>query len=226
MTMPSDASYQPRPLDFVRLDEQKMRQRARSWFVEMDRRRSVRQFATEPVPAELIADAIRTASTAPSGAHMQPWTFVVVNDTEAKQRIRAAAEAEEQQFYERRAPDAWLEALAPLGTDAIKTHITDAPYVVVLFRHRHGVNADGSHRSYYYTTESCGIAAGLFIAAIHHMGLVTLPHTPSPMGFLAEILERPDNEQAFLLLPVGFPAPDATVPDLARKPLDVVSVWV
>lgn len=226
MTMPSDASYQPRPLDFVRLDEQKMRQRARSWFVEMDRRRSVRQFATEPVPAELIADAIRTASTAPSGAHMQPWTFVVVSDTEAKQRIRAAAEAEEQQFYERRAPDAWLEALAPLGTDAIKTHITDAPYVVVLFRHRHGVNADGSRRTYYYTTESCGIAAGLFIAAIHHMGLVTLPHTPSPMGFLAEILERPDNEQAFLLLPVGFPAPDATVPDIERKPLEAISAWV
>lgn len=133
---------------------------------------------------------------------------------------------EEREFYERRAPNEWLEALAPLGTDAVKSHITDAPYVVVLFRHRHGRNPDGSIRKYYYTAESCGIAAGLFIAAVHHMGLATLPHTPSPMGFLAKILDRPSNEQAFLLLPVGYPAADAQVPDIARKPLDAVATWV
>lgn len=136
MATAPDPSYRPRPLDFERLDDRQMQQRARSWFVEMDRRRSVRQFSTEPVRRELIADAIRTASTAPSGAHMQPWTFVVVTLPDLKARIRAAAEAEEQLFYERRAPDDWLAALAPLGTDAIKAHITEAPYVVVLFRHR------------------------------------------------------------------------------------------
>lgn len=218
--------YRPVPLVFERIELRQMRHRARSWFHEMDRRRSVRQFSTDPVPADLIADAVRTASTAPSGAHMQPWTFVVVSDADLKAEIRRAAEAEERAFYEQRAPDAWLEALAPLGTDAVKTHITDAPYVVALFRHRHGVDADGSRRPYYYTTESCGIAAGMFIAAVHHMGLATLPHTPSPMGFLAEILRRPSNEQAFLLLPVGYPAPDAVVPDIARNPLAEVSVWL
>ncbi|CAN5922284.1 nitroreductase family protein [soil metagenome] len=226
MTTTSDPSSRTRPLDFERLDDGQMHKRARWWFDEMDRRRSVRQFSNEPVARELIEDAIRTASTAPSGAHMQPWTFVVVSDAGVKARIREAAEAEEQRFYDERAPDAWLEALAPLGTDAVKTHITDAPYVVVLFRHRHGLNEDGSRRTYYYTSESCGIAAGMFIAAVHHMGLATLPHTPSPMGFLAEILERPSNEQAYLLLPVGFPAVDAAVPDIARKPLDAVSAWV
>ncbi|HEX6257422.1 MAG TPA: nitroreductase family protein [Euzebyales bacterium] len=220
------SSYQPRPLDFQRYDEEHMRERARTWHTQMDRRRSVRQFSTEPVPRDVIADAIRTASTAPSGAHMQPWTFVVVADADRKARIREAAEAEEREFYERRAPTAWLEALAPLGTDAVKRHITDAPYVVVLFRHRHGVAADGSRRAYYYTAESCGIAAGMFIAAIHHMGLATLPHTPSPMGFLSALLDRPSNEQAFLLMPVGYPARDAVVPDIARKPLDAVSVWL
>jgi iodotyrosine deiodinase len=220
------SSYRPIPLDFERVDEAAMRERARTWYALMDRRRSVRQFSTDPVPQELVADAIRTASTAPSGAHMQPWTFVVVADDDRKARIREAAEAEEQEFYERRAPSAWLDALAPLGTDAVKRHITDAPYVVVLFRHRHGIAADGSRRAYYYTAESCGIAAGMFIAAIHHMGLATLPHTPSPMGFLSEVLDRPPNEQAFLLMPVGYPAPDAVVPDIVRKPLEDVSVWL
>jgi nitroreductase len=226
MAAASDPSYRPRPLGFERRGGQQMLQRARSWFGEMDGRRSVRQFSTDPVPSELIALAIRTAGTAPSGAHMQPWTFVVVTDPTTKARIRSAAEAEEREFYERRAPDDWLAALAPLGTDAVKTHITDAPYVVVLFRHRHGSNDDGSIRKYYYTTESCGIAAGLFITAVHHMGLATLPHTPSPMGFLSEILERPANEQAYLLMPVGYPAPDAEVPDIGRKPLEAVSVWL
>lgn len=151
---------------------------------------------------------------------------MVVGDPALKAEIRRAAEAEEREFYQRRAPQAWLDALAPLGTDEVKTHITDAPYVVVLFRHRHGLDADGRRRPYYYTTESCGIAAGLFIAAVHHMGLATLPHTPSPMGFLADLLDRPPNEQAFLLLPVGYPAHDAVVPDIARRTLDEISVWL
>jgi len=220
------ASYHPVPYAFERYEPDEMRDRARSWHAEMDRRRSVRQFSTDPVPRGLIADAIRTAGTAPSGAHMQPWTFVVVGDPALKAEIRRAAEAEEREFYQRRAPQAWLDALAPLGTDEVKTHITDAPYVVVLFRHRHGLDADGRRRPYYYTTESCGIAAGLFIAAVHHMGLATLPHTPSPMGFLADLLDRPPNEQAFLLLPVGYPAHDAVVPDIARRTLDEISVWL
>ncbi len=225
MQFSSDPVYPTRPLDFARHDEREMRRRARAWFEEMDRRRSVRSFSTESVPPVLIAEAVRTAGTAPSGAHQQPWTFVVVADPGLKAQIRTAAEAEERDFYEHRAPAAWLTALAPLGTDAVKAHITDAPFVVVLFRHRHGLEPDGSTRTYYYTRESCGIAAGLFIAAVHHMGLATLPHTPSPMGFLAEILDRPANEQAFLLLPVGYPAPDAEVPDIARKPLGDFCVW-
>ncbi|MEW5931267.1 MAG: nitroreductase family protein [Gemmatimonadota bacterium] len=149
----------------------------------------------------------------------------MVEDAETRARIREAAEAEEREFYERRAPADWLEALAPLGTDFQKTHITDAPYVVVLFRHLYGVAPDGSRRTHYYTVESCGIAAGLFIAAVHHMGLATLTHTPSPMGFLAELLGRPANEKPFLLMPVGYPAPDARVPDIRRKPLEEILVW-
>lgn len=222
--MPSP--YRPRPYDSRRRDPAEMRERARSWYVEMNRRRSVRQFSSEPVSRELLADAIRTAGTAPSGAHMQPWTFVVVQDPVLKAEIRTAAEAEEREFYERRAPDAWLEALAPLGTDAVKTPLTDAPFLVVMFRHRHGIDDDGTRRPYYYTAESCGIAAGLFIAAVHHMGLATLPHTPSPMGFLADLLRRPSNEQAFMLLPVGYPAADAQVPDIARRTLEDISVWM
>jgi iodotyrosine deiodinase len=214
-----------RPLGHVRIPADEMRVRAREIFAELDRRRSVREFSPEPVPRELIELAIRAASTAPSGAHQQPWTFVVVSDPEIKRRMREAAEEEERVNYSGRMPPEWVEALAPLGTDFVKRHITDAPYVVVLFRQVWGVRPDGSRRTHYYTTESCGIAAGLFIAAVHHAGLATLTHTPSPMGFLGQLLRRPENEKAFLLLPVGYPAPGATVPDLARKPLDQVSVW-
>ncbi|HEV2150699.1 MAG TPA: nitroreductase family protein [Longimicrobiaceae bacterium] len=219
------ADYPFRALGFERLPAAEMERRARDFYAEMDRRRTVRAFSSDPVPRELIEYAVRVGGTAPSGAHQQPWTFVVVEDAETRARIREAAEAEERDFYDRRAPADWLEALAPLGTDFNKTHITDAPYVVVLFRHLYGLGADGSRRTYYYTTESCGIAAGFFIAAIHQMGLATLTHTPSPMGFLSELLERPVNEKPFLLMPVGYPAPDARVPDLARKPLEEISVW-
>ncbi len=191
----------------------------------MSRRRTTRHFSTEPVPRALIELAIRTAGTAPSGAHQQPWTFAAVSDPALKQQIREAAEREEHEFYSRRAPDDWLEALAPLGTDAIKQHLTDAPWVVILFRQAHGLAADGTKRTYYYTQESCGIAAGFFIAAVHHMGLVTLTHTPSPMRFLGELLGRPENERAMLVMPVGYPAPDAQVPDIDRKPLEQIAVW-
>ncbi len=212
-------------LDIHRRTEQDMLDRARATYVEMNRRRTTRHFSSDPVPREAIALAIRTAGTAPSGAHQQPWTFVAVSDAGLKARIRAAAEEEEQRNYQERMPDEWLEALAPLGTDEYKPHLTDAPWIVVLFRQTYGVRADGSRRTHYYTQESCGIAAGFFIAAVHQMGLVTLTHTPTPMAFLGELLERPANEKAFLVMPVGYPATDARVPDLSRKPLDDIAVW-
>jgi nitroreductase len=213
------------PLVFERHSLAESARRAHGFYADMNRRRTTRHFSTEPVPRDLIESAIRTAGTAPSGAHQQPWTFVAVSDAATKQRIRAAAEDEERKFYHGGAPQDWLDALAPLGTDENKPHLTDAPWVVVLFRHAHGIADDESKRTYYYTQESCGIAAGFFIAAIHHMGLVTLTHTPSPMGFLSELLERPANERAMLVMPVGYPAPDATVPDLRRKPLSEIAEW-
>jgi nitroreductase len=213
------------PLQFTRRTVQESAERARAFYEEMNRRRTTRHFSTDPVPRQLIEWAIRTAGTSPSGAHQQPWTFVAVSEAETKRRIREAAEREERDFYHGRAPDEWIEALAPLGTDEHKPHLTDAPWVVVLFRQAHGVRPDGSKRTYYYTQESCGIAAGFFIAAVHMMGLVTLTHTPSPMGFLSELLGRPANEKAMLVMPVGYPAPDAKVPDLVRKPLEDVAIW-
>ncbi len=168
---------------------------------------------------------IQTAGSAPSGAHQQPWTFVAVSDPGLKRQIREAAEREEYEFYHGRAPGEWLEALAPLGTDEHKTHLTDAPWVVVLFRQVHGGRPDGSKRTYYYTQESCGIAAGFYNAEVHMMGLVTLTHTPNPMGFLADLLGRPAHEKAMLVMPVGYPALDAQVPDLTRKPLDQIADW-
>jgi len=213
------------PLAFHRRSAAESLDRARAFHDEMSRRRTTRHFSTEPVPRELIELAIRTAGTAPSGAHQQPWTFVAVGDAELKRRIREAAEDEEHRNYHGRMPPEWLEALAPLGTDEHKPHLTDAPWVVVLFRQTHGHTRDGRKRTFYYTQESCGIAAGLFIAAVHWMGLVTLTHTPNPMGFLAELLERPANEKAMLVMPVGYPAPGASVPDLARKPLAEIAAW-
>ncbi len=212
-------------LEFTRRSLDESRTQARAFYHEMNRRRTTRHFSTDAVPRDLIEWAIRTAGTAPSGAHQQPWTFVAVSDPEVKRQIRAAAEREEREFYHGRAPDEWIEALAPLGTDEHKPHLTDAPWVVVLFRKAHGLRPDGGKRTYYYTQESCGIAAGFFIAAVHQMGLVTLTHTPNPMAFLGELLGRPANEKAMLVMPVGYPAPDAEVPDLDRKPLDEIAVW-
>ncbi len=218
--------YPFRRLAPVRLPPDEMERRARDFYLEMRERRSVRHFSPAPVPRSLIEYAIRTAGTAPSGAHQQPWTFVVVSDPEIKARIREAAEREERANYGGRMPQEWLNALAPLGTDDHKAHITDAPYVVVLFKQSYDLGPDGERRTHYYAAESCGIAVGLFLAAIHHMGLASLTHTPSPMRFLSEVLGRPENERAFLLMPVGFPAVGAQVPDLVRKRLEEISVWM
>jgi len=209
-------------LEFVEIDSETMLSKARSFYEQMDRRRTTRHFSDREVSRELIELAIRTASTAPSGAHLQPWTFVAISNRELKARIREEAEAEETRFYEDRIPEEWEEVLAPLGTDQVKEHITDAPWVIVLFRHSKRMRREGMAPTY-YSQESCGIAAGLFISAIHNMGLATLPHTPSPMGFLRDLLERPKHEHAMLLLPIGYPAEGARVPDLRRKGLEEVS---
>ena len=199
--------------------------RGEDFYALMDARRSVRMFSDDDVPRSMIEMAVATANTAPSGAHQQPWTFVAVSDAALKQQMREAAETEERAFYAGRATPEWLEALAPLGTDEHKPHLTDAPWVVVLFRQSYGYFPDGQKRTHFYAQESCGIAAGFFISAIHDMGLVCLTHTPSPMGFLGELLQRPTNEKAMLVMPVGYPAADAAVPDLARKPLEAIAVW-
>lgn len=229
MTRPSESRSERSArfvaLEFARLPLAESRALAHAFADEMTRRRTTRHFSTEAVPRELIEQAIRTAGTAPSGAHQQPWTFVAVSDSALKARMREAAEREEHENYHGRMPPEWLEALAPLGTDEHKAHLTDAPWVVVLFRQAYGLGPDGARRTHYYSQESCGIAAGLFIAAIHHMGLATLTHTPSPMGFLAELLERPENERAMLVMPVGYPAPDARVPDIRRKSLREIAVF-
>ena len=209
-------------LEFIEVDSETMLSRARSFYEQMDRRRTTRHFSNRKVPRELIELAIRTASTAPSGAHLQPWTFVAISNKELKAEIRMEAEKEEARFYEERIPEEWEEVLAPLGTDHVKEHITEAPWVIVLFRHSKREKGGGFAPTY-YSQESCGIAAGLFISAIHNMGLATLPHTPSPMGFLREILQRPKHQHAMLLLPVGYPAEGAQVPDLSRKTLEEVS---
>jgi nitroreductase len=193
----------------------------------MSERRSVRHFSAESVPRELIELAITTASSAPSGAHRQPWRFVVVGDVDVKRRIREEAETEERTSYEGgRMPPEWIEAIAPLGTDWRKPYLETVPWIVVVFEEVHALNSNGTRRKNYYVKESVGIACGVFIAALHNMGLATLTHTPSPMAFLSSILGRPENEKPFILFPVGYPAPNATVPDLRRKTIDEVAVWV
>jgi len=213
------------PLQHTRRSLEESRERARDFYRGLDARRTTRHFSTDPVPRDLIETALRTAGTAPSGAHQQPWTFVAVSDPALKLAMREAAEAEERAFYAERATKEWLDALAPLGTDEHKPHFTDAPWIVVLFRQAYGFFPNGEKRTHFYSQESCGIAAGFFIAAVHTMGLVTLTHTPNPMGFLGELLGRPANERAMLVMPVGYPAIDATVPDLARKSLEEIAVW-
>jgi nitroreductase len=211
------------PLDFKRRSPEDQRLRAADFFELMRKRRSVRRFSSDPVPLEVIKLAIATAGSAPSGANMQPWRFVVVGDPEIKRRIRSAAEEEERRNYESRFPEEWLKVLAPLGTDWHKESLELAPYLIVLFKIDYGLAVDpgGAERKvkHYYVNESVGIAAGILLAALHNAGLATLTHTPSPMDFLSRILERPKNEKPFLLIPVGYPAPDVRVPNIKRKSL-------
>ena len=203
-----------------------MRERAHQFFELLNQRRSVREFSDEPIPLDVVRTAIHTAGTAPSGAHKQPWRFVLVTDPEIKHAIRLAAEAEERETYDHRMSDEWRAALAPLGTDADKPYLDYVPAIIVVFRVDYDLAPDGERSKNYYVQESCGIALGMLIAALHNAGLATLTHTPSPMNFLAKILERPKNERAFMLLPVGYPAPGCRVPDLARKPLDEILIEV
>jgi len=201
-----------------------MRRRAVANLERVRRRRTVREFSREPIPLDVVEAAVAAAGTAPSGANMQPWTFVAVTDPAVKRAIREAAEEEERRNYESRMSDEWLRALESLGTDAEKPHLEDAPVVLVVFEQAYGVRADGTKVKHYYVRESVGIAVGLLLQALHDAGLATLTHTPSPMGFLRETLGRPDNERAVVVIPVGYPSPDATVPLITRKRLDEILV--
>ena len=212
----------PLPLP-AELDDAARIARAEEFADEMARRRTVRDFSDRPVPRELIRAALRAAGTAPSGAHQQPWRFVAIADADTKRRIREAAEAEEKEFYQHRAPEEWLEALALLGTDEHKPFLEIAPWLIAVFYERTGPEVDGRKPKRYYPHESTGIATGLLIAALHRAGLVTLTHTPSPMAFLNDILQRPKNEVPYLLLVVGHPAPDCRVPDIERKGVDEIA---
>jgi nitroreductase len=216
-------TYTPISLEFERLEPDEQRRRSLEFLELMRRRRSVRHFSDEPVSLELIENAVRTAGTAPSGANQQPWTFVVVSDPALKDEIRAAAEAEEERLYRERAPQAYLDAIEPIGTDWIKTHITDAPHLIVVFEQAWGVDDDGEKKKHYYVRESVGIAVGLLLVSLHVAGLATLTHSPSPMGFLSRILDRPPNERPFILIPVGYPAPEAEVPDLPKKSFEEIA---
>ena len=213
-----------RPLNFERLSEDEMRARARAFQEVAARRRSVRAFSPDPIPMDVLDECIRTAGTAPSGAHKEPWTFAVVTDPEVKSKIRAAAEEEERENYGRRMNEEWLEDLRPFGTDAEKPFIEIAPAIVIVFRQAWEILEDGERGQNYYTQESVGIASGMLLSALNNAGLATLTHTPSPMGFLGSLLGRPANEKAFLLIPVGYPAEGCEVPDLERKPLESIVV--
>lgn len=214
------------PLDFTPLPETEMRQRAAAFYEQLRRRRSVRDFSPRPVPADVIENCLRAAGVAPSGANMQPWHFVVIQDPTIKQRIREAAEEEERAFYSQRASEEWLNALAPLGTDANKPFLETAPCLIAIFAQSYHLDETGQKQLHYYVNESVGIATGFLIAALHHAGLACLTHTPSPMRFLNEILQRPNHERPFLLLVVGFPAEDARVPVITKKELAMFTTFL
>jgi nitroreductase len=208
--------------EYQEYPEAEMRRRAADFAAELARRRTVRHFAERPVSREIIDDCLRAAGTAPSGANRQPWHFVLVSDPDTKRRIREGAEREERQFYADRAPEEWLAALAPLGTDENKPFLEAAPFLIAIFAQSYAIGPAGERLKNYYVTESVGIATGFLIAALHHAGLASLTHTPSPMGFLNDILGRPANERPFLLLVVGYPADDALVPEIGRKELEEI----
>ena len=212
-------AYQEVPIE-------EMIQRATDFRAEMQHRRTVRQFASRPVPRQVIEECLIAAGTAPNGANLQPWHFVVVTDPSIKHQIREGAEAEEYEFYHKRAPQTWLDALAPFGTDEHKPYLETAPCLIVIFGQSYGVLPDGRSVKNYYVSESVGIATGILITALHHAGLVTLTHTPSPMGFLNEILNRPKNERPFLILVVGYPSAEARVPEISKKPLEEIATFL
>ena len=212
--------------DYEEYSPEDMAARAAAFYAQMQRRRTIRDFSDRPVPRAIIEDCLLAAGTAPNGANLQPWHFAVVTDAAVKARIREAAEEEERDFYERRAPAEWLRALEPLGTDANKPFLEIAPYLIAIFYKNFDVNAEGEKVKNYYAMESVGIATGMLITALHHAGLASLTHTPSPMKFLNEILGRPANERPFLLLVVGYPAEDATVPHITKKGLEAIASWV
>lgn len=213
------AEYQEYPVE-------EMRRRAAKFWTDLRKRRTVRDFSDRPVPRDVIEKCLQAAGTAPSGANQQPWHFVVVSDPEIKRQIRVAAEKEERAFYSERAPEEWLEALSHLGTDDHKPFLETAPYLIVIFAQNYGLRSDGNKVKHYYVSESVGIATGMLIAAVHNAGLASLTHTPSPMGFLSQILNRPPNERAFLILVVGYPAEDARVPVITKKSLAEIATFV
>ncbi len=213
------------PLQYQAKTGQELIDCSAQFYESMRQRRTVRNFSDTPVPLQLIENAVAAAGTAPSGANQQPWHFVAVSDADTKRKIRVAAEIEERELYERRASDQWLEALAPLGTNADKPFLETAPWLIAVFGQKFTIDAEGRKLKHYYTQESVGIATGILITALHQSGLVALTHTPSPMGFLREELDRPIHEKPFLLLVVGYPADDAMVPDIDKKPLgDILSI--
>lgn len=211
--------------EFVEYPPEEMRERARAYYEDISRRRTIREFSARTVEREVIEDCLRTAGTAQSGANLQPWHFVVVQDTDIKCRIKEAAEKEERAFYNGKAPAEWLAALEPLGTDADKSFLETAPCLIAIFQQRYGELPDGKRVKHYYATESVGIATGFLINALHHAGLACLTHTPSPMGFLRDILGRPKSERPFLLLVVGYPADGAVVPDIGKKSLEEIATF-
>jgi iodotyrosine deiodinase len=212
--------------DFHEYSPQEMGQRSAAFLAQMRRRRTIRQFSDRPVPQQVIADCLLAAGTAPNGANLQPWHFVVVSDPQVKRQIREGAEQEEREFYTKRAPKEWLEALEPFGTDHHKPYLEIAPYLIVIFAKSYALLPDGRRVKNYYVTESVGIATGMLITAVHNAGLASLTHTPSPMGFLNQILERPKNERPFLILVVGYPAPDALVPEIEKQPLHEIATFL
>ena len=213
------------PFDFQEYPMEEIQSRALSYYKNMSRRRTIRDFSKREVPIDVIENCIRAADTAPSGANQHPWHFVVVADPVKKRKIRVAAEKEEKEFYSTRASKEWLDVLAPLGTDAHKPFLDTAPYLIAIFAQNYGVDKDGKKSKHYYVNESVGIATGLLVSAIHYSGLASLTHTPSPMRFLNQILGRPDSERPFLLLIVGYPAEDARVPEIRRKSLSEITTY-
>ena len=210
-------------LDFKQFSQKEMIQRSKSFLSEISTRRTVREFSSKPVPLEVVENCIKSAGTAPSGANKQPWTFAIVQDKKVKAKIRIAAEKEEKEFYSHRATKEWLEDLNQFGTNWKKPFLEEAPYLIIVFRKIYDLDDKGSQRKNYYVNESVGIASGFLLAALHNAGLATLTHTPSPMNFLGKILDRPDNEKAYLLIPVGYPSDNAEVPNLKKKPLSEIS---